>query len=126
MVYDRDINFECAKLAKQKGFPQRHGDGGGYDATGDYCGDFALDIINGRECYRIATQGELVAFLRIVHGLHILGPFAPQYMRWDGSIFNLVTNQEVFRKRLYTVGYVEFQDFFILEALKLCPDTDWD
>jgi hypothetical protein len=112
MAYDQDISFQIAKVAKLRGFPQRNYSEG-YTATGDWCGDFALDVINGRECYAIATQGEVVAWLRKEHKLLVNMDFFRQDNRgyWMGSIQSLEMGNFVFEESYEGVEYEEaFED----------------
>lgn len=88
-MYDSEISFELAKLAKATGYPQREAQNGGYTATGDWCGDFAMDMINGCECYGIITIGELKAWLRIEHGIHINERMDTIGKDWAFNIHNL-------------------------------------
>ena len=119
MRYDQEISFEAAKIAKLRGFPQRQGDEGGYDAIGGYCGDFALDAINGRECYRIASQGELAAWLREEHQIHIILEILPNVGGniWEGSIQNINNGVYVSTEIYEGMAYNEVVEELLVMAL---------
>ena len=117
MSYDRDITFEVAKRAKEKGLPQRDYSEG-YTATGDWCGDFAIDVINGRECYAITTQGELVSWLRCVHKIHIVMPYNKRYKCWDAVAYDMNAQVDFCQDDLYGMSYEEALENFL--AIVLC------